>query len=175
MELAVTLLTFVHVAISLAGIASGLVVAAGLLRARRLDRWTAWFLWSTVATSVTGYLFPFNGFLPSHGVGIVSLLVLPLAIYARYRGRLAGPWRGAYVVTAMIALYLNVFVLVVQMFQKTPVLRELAPTQSAPGFLASQLVVLLLFVTLTIAAVVRFRPGGSGEMELRMDGGMAQV
>jgi hypothetical protein len=114
-----TTLTLVHVAISLIGIGSGFVVLLGFLAARRLDGWTALFLASTVATSVTGFLFfPFHHFLPSHAVGIISLLVLVVAIYARYPRRLAGAWRWIYVVAAAIALYLNVFVGIVQAFEK---------------------------------------------------------
>lgn len=150
-------LTLVHVAISLIGIFSGLVVAFGLLTAKRLDGWTAVFLVSTVLTSVTGFFFPFHKFLPSHGVGILSLVVLALAIAARYVFHLAGGWRRTYVITAMIALYLNVFVLVVQLFEKIPALKELAPTQSEPPFKFTQLAVLTLFVLLTILAAIKFR------------------
>src|SRR3989449_2048855 len=102
--------TLVHVLISLVGIASGLVVVFGLLSGKRLDGWTALFLATTVATSVTGFFFPVHQFMPSHAVGIISLLMLAFAIYGRYGRRLAGPWRSVYVVTAMVALYLNVFV-----------------------------------------------------------------
>src|SRR5713226_279196 len=125
-----TTLTFVHVVLSLIGIFSGIVVAYGLLTGKRLDGWTAVFLATTVATSVTGFLFPFHRFTPAHGLGILSMIVLAIAILARYRFRLAGGWRRTYVVSAAIALYFNVFVLIVQMFQKVPVLKALAPTQS---------------------------------------------
>jgi hypothetical protein len=152
-----TTFTSMHVVLSLIGIFSGFVVMFGLFAAKRLDGWTALFLLSTVATSVTGFLFPFHHFLPSHGVGIVSLLVLAVAIFARYARHLAGAWRRIYVVTAMIALYLNVFVLVAQLFQKVPALKVTAPTQSEPPFLVTQLVVMGLFVVLTIAAAIRFR------------------
>lgn len=117
---------FAHVVISLAGIFSGFLVAYGLLTATRRDGWTAFFLATTVATSVTGFLLPADRFLPSHGVGIVSLLVLAAAIYAFYGGRLAGPWRGIYVVTAMTALYLNVFVMVAQLFSRVQLRRLLS-------------------------------------------------
>lgn len=149
--------TFVHVVLSLIGILSGLVAMFGMFGGKRLDGWTAIFLVSTVLTSVTGFLFPFHGFLPSYGVGIVSVLVLAVAIAARYAFHLAGGWRRTYVVTAMIALYLNVFVLVAQLFLKVPALKAMAPTQSAPPFLVSQLVVMVLFVALTIAAAIKFR------------------
>lgn len=157
MMFGMTTFTFVHVVLSLIGIFSGLVVVLGLLAAKRLDGWTAVFLVSTAATSVTGFFFPFHQFLPSHGVGIVSLIVLAIAILARYALHLAGAWRRMYVVSAMIALYLNVFVLIAQAFLKVPALRAMAPTQSEGPFVVAQLVVLALFVGLTIPAVIRFR------------------
>src|SRR6266480_5915867 len=126
--------TLIHVLISLVGIVSGLVVVFGLLGGKRLDGWTALFLATTVATSVTGFGFPFDHLLPSHKVGIVSLLVLPVAIAARYGFHLAGAWRRIYVITAAVALYLNVFVLVVQLFLKVPALKAIAPTQKEPPF-----------------------------------------
>jgi hypothetical protein len=150
--------TQVHVVISLIGIVAGLIVAFGMLTAKRLDRWTALFLLTTVATSVTGFFFPFHGFTPAIVVGIVSTVVLAVAILARYGRKLAGAWRWIYVVTALLALYLNVFVLIVQLFQKVPTLKALAPTQSEPPFQIAQLVTLTLFVVLTILAVRRFRP-----------------
>lgn len=149
--------TMVHVVISLIGIASGLVVMFGLLVARKLNRWSALFLISTIATSVTGFFFPFHGLTPAIVVGAISLVVLGVAIIARYVRRLAGAWRWIYVVTVMIALYLNVFVLIVQLFQKVPALKALAPTQSEPPFAVTQLVVLALFVVLTIMAAIKFR------------------
>jgi hypothetical protein len=149
--------TIIHTLISLGGIFTGFVVLFGLLADKRLDGWTKWFLITTVATSVTGFFFPFHGFTPAHGVGIISLVVLAVAIYARYPRQLAGHWRWIYVVTAMIALYLNVFVGIVQAFEKVPVLKALAPTQSEPPFKLTQLVVLALFVVLAIVAVIRFR------------------
>ncbi|MDB5296509.1 MAG: hypothetical protein JWO31_2492 [Phycisphaerales bacterium] len=158
MNFNLTAFTLFHVAISLTGIASGLVVAYGMLGARRLDGWTVLFLATTVATSVTGFLFPFQKLMPSHVVGAVSLLVLPLALYARYGRDLAGRWRATYVLAALFALYLNVFVLVAQAFQKVPALKALAPTQSEPPFALAQLVVLAGFAALTVAALIRFRP-----------------
>jgi hypothetical protein len=157
--LGMTLSTFtlVHVVISLIGIGSGLLVMYGLLIGKRLDGATAIFLASTVATSVTGFGFPFDHLLPSHKVGILSLLVLAVAIIARYVFHLAAGWRGIYVVSAVVALYLNVFVLVVQLFEKVPALRAMAPTQKEPPFLVAQLVILALFVALTIIAAKRFR------------------
>ena len=127
---------------------------------RAPGRWTAAFLISTVATSATGFLFPFRDFLPSHGVAVLSLVVLPVAMFAVYGKRLAGGWRLTYVITAMLALYLNVFVLVVQGFLKVPVLKEVAPTQAELPFLATQGVVFAAFVVATVIAAVRFRPEG---------------
>ncbi|MEN3333762.1 MAG: hypothetical protein V7641_3127 [Blastocatellia bacterium] len=149
--------TIIHVVISLVGIGTGFVVLFGLLTGRRLDGWTAVFLATTVATSVTGFGFPFEHFLPSHGVGIISLVGLTLAILARYAFHLAGVWRRIYVIGAVVALYLNVFVGIVQAFQKVPALKALAPTQSELPFLLSQLVVVTLFVVLAIVAAIRFR------------------
>jgi len=157
MILGMTTLTFVHVVLSLIGIFSGFIVMFGLFAGKRLDGWTTIFLVSTVATSVTGFLFPFHRFLPSHGVGIVSLIVLAVAILARYTFDLAGAWRRTYVISAMISLYLNVFVLVAQAFQKVPALKAMAPTQSDPPFLVTQLVDMVLFVVFTIVAARRFR------------------
>jgi hypothetical protein len=154
--------TLVHVLISLVGIASGLVVLFGLVAAKRLEGWTALFLATTVATSVTGFGFPFEHLLPSHVVGGISLVVLAVAIAARYGFGMRGAWRYVYVVTATLALYLNVFVGVVQSFLKIPALRALAPKQTEPPFVVSQAVVLLLFVVLAIVAAVRFRAEGMG-------------
>ena len=150
--------TVVHTLISLVGIFTGFVVLFGLLAGKRLDGWTKWFLISTVATCVTGFFFPFHGFTPAHGVGIISLLVLAVAIFARYPRHLAGHWRWIYAVTALLALYLNVFVGVVQAFLKVPALHAMAPTQTEPPFKLTQLVVLSLFVLLGIIATIRFRP-----------------
>ena len=141
--------TFLHVLISLIGIGSGLIVMFGLLTGKRLDGLTAVFLVTTVLTSVTGFGFPFEHLLPSH-------VILAVAIPARYVFHLAGAWRWIYVVGAATALYLNVFVLVVQSFMKVPALRALAPTQKEPPFLIAQLAVLLVYFGFTILAVKRF-------------------
>ncbi|HZW81336.1 MAG TPA: hypothetical protein VFF50_12760 [Candidatus Deferrimicrobiaceae bacterium] len=148
--------TFLHVLISLVGIGSGLIVMFGFLTARQLNGMTGIFLVTTVLTSVTGFGFPFDHLLPSHMVGIISLLVLAVAIPARYLFHLTGAWRWIYVVTAAIALYLNVFVLTVQLFEKLPALKALAPTQKEPPFLVAQLIVMAIFVALTIVAARRF-------------------
>ena len=151
-----TTFTLVHVLLSLIGIFSGFIVMFGLLAAKPLDGWTAVFLATTVLTSVTGFFFPYHGFLPSHALGIISLVLLPVAIFARYGRHLAGPWRRTYVITAMMALYLNVFVLIVQAFRKVPALNALAPTQTEAAFKITQLAVLAIFVVLTVVTTIRF-------------------
>ena len=159
MVLGMTLSTFtlVHVIISLIGIVFGLIVLYGLLTAKRLDGWTGIFLLFTVLTSVTGFLFPFEHLLPSHKVGIISLVLLAIAILARYSFHMAGAWRSTYVVSAVMSLYLNCFVLVAQAFLKAPALHALAPTGTEPPFLVTQLIVLVIFIGLTILAVKRFK------------------
>jgi hypothetical protein len=149
--------TFLHVLLSLIGIGSGIVVMIGLLVGAPLAGWTALFLATTVATSVTGFGFPIDRLLPSHVVGLVSLAVLALVLVARYGMHLAGAWRRVYVVGAAIALYLNVFVAVVQAFLKVPALNALAPHQTEPPFLLVHGLVLALFVVLTVLAAKRFR------------------
>jgi hypothetical protein len=160
MILGMSLSTFttVHVVISLIGIASGFIVVARMLSAQRAGGWTAVFLATTVLTSVTGFMFPFSRFLPSHAFGVISLVVLAIALVALYTFHLTGAWRLTYVVTAVIALYLNVFVGVVQAFQKVPFLQPLAPTQSELPFLVVQLAVLGVAIALGYIAGKRFRP-----------------
>jgi hypothetical protein len=140
--------TGVHVAISLLAIASGFVVLFGLIQRKPLDRWTAFFLATTVATSVTGFGFPITGFTPGIVIGIVSLVILALAIYARYARHLSGGWRLVYVIGATIAQYLNFLVLIVQSFQKVPALKALAPTQSEPPFVVAQVTAMIAFIAL---------------------------
>jgi hypothetical protein len=152
-----TIFTPFHVAISLVAIISGFVVVQGFFAAKRLDGWTLIFLTFTAATSVTGFLFPFHGFKPSYVFGIISLLVLALSFFARYRRNMTGHWRLVYVITAMTALWLNFFVLVAQSFMKIPALHALTPTGSEPPFLGTELVVMAVFVVLTIIAAKRFR------------------
>ena len=149
--------TVIHVAISLVAIVSGVVVVYGLAANRRFDGWTAIFLATTIATSVTGFGFPIEGMTPGIAFGLISLVVLALAVYARYSRRLAGVWRPVYVVGATFAFYLNLVVLIVQSFQKVPALHALAPTQAEPPFLAVQLVSLGIVITLGARAVRRFR------------------
>ncbi|HLK20768.1 MAG TPA: hypothetical protein VKT81_17570 [Bryobacteraceae bacterium] len=148
--------TLFHVIISLVGIASGFVVVYGLLSSKRMDGWTALFLSTTIGTSLTGFLFPVQHFMPSHAVGIISLIVLAFSVLARYRHRLEGGWRRTYAVTAVIALYLNFFVLIVQLFEKVPVLKELAPTQTEAPFVIAQSAALLVFTLLGVRSAMRF-------------------
>lgn len=157
MTLYLTAITFIHVAISSVGIGSGFVASFRLLRNRPLNGWTTLFLVSTAATSLTGFAFPFERLLPSHIVGVISLVVLAVAFSARYSFHLAGGWRWAYVISSMTAFYLNVFVGIVQAFQKIPVLKALAPTQSELPFAVTQLVVLVMFFAVAILAGFRFR------------------
>jgi hypothetical protein len=150
--------TLFHVILSLIGIAAGGIVALGLRSARALPGWTVLFLITTVATSVTGFFFHSLAFGPPHVVGVISLIVLAVAIFALYVRHLKGAWRWIYVTTALLALYLNVFVGVVQAFQKLPVLHQLAPNGSEPPFAVAQLVVVALFVWLGVVSVKRFHP-----------------
>jgi hypothetical protein len=149
--------TLVHVLLSLAGIAAGFVVVYGLFKAKTLDGWTAIFLATTVLTSLTGFLFPNEKITPGIIIGILSMVLLVLAIVARYPLHLAGGWRRTYVVTAMISLYLNVFVAIVQSFEKVPALHTLAPTQKEAPFFVTQLVVMAAFIWATIVASKRFQ------------------
>jgi hypothetical protein len=154
--------TQLHVILSLIGIAAGLVVLCGMLSANRLGGWTAFFLATTILTSVTGFMFPSKSFGAPHVIGVISLAVLAVALVALYGRHLAGAWRWLYVGSALLALYLNVFIGVVQAFQKLPALSTLAPTQSEPPFVVAQLLVLATFVVVGIRAVARFHPARSG-------------
>ena len=152
--------TTVHVIISLVGIVSGIVVMFGLLGSHRMPGLTAIFLLFTILTSATGFLFPFEKLVPSHMIGILSLVLLAIACIALYGMKLSGAWRGIYVVTALISLYLNVFVLIIQGFLKVAPLHALAPSvpPSEPPFAVVQGIVLLFFVIVIVGAVRRFRP-----------------
>ena len=150
--------TIIHVIISLLGIVSGYIVIAGMLQGLRLPRWTAFFLVTTVLTSATGFLFPFVKLLPSHILAVLSLIALAIAIYALYSQKLAGRWRATYVITAIIAQYFNVFVLIVQAFLKLPPLHALAPNQNEPPFAIAQAANLVAFLVLGYLATKRFQP-----------------
>ena len=151
-----TVLTLFHTAISLVGIATGFKVLLDMRNGALSRSWTLVFLTTTVATSVTGFLFPFVRFLPAHGVGIVSLIVLSIALFALYTKQLAGIWRVTYAISALVALYLNVFVLVAQLFRRVPLLHALAPTETEPPFAVAQVLVLAAFVGISITPVRRF-------------------
>jgi hypothetical protein len=158
--------TLLHVIISLVAIASGLVVLFGMLGSRRMPGWTLFFLVTIILTSVTGYFFPIHGFTPAHAVGAVSLVILLIALVALYGKHLSGAWRWIYVVTAVTALWFNVFVLIVQSFEKVSLLNPLAPQVGPPFsepqntyFMIAQVLALAVFVVLGIVAALRFRPG----------------
>jgi hypothetical protein len=155
--LSMSTFTLIHVVISLVGLLSGAVVLVAMIGDKRREGWTALFLVTTAATSLTGFLFP-AGFDPAHVVGIISLVAVALAVLGLYGGRLAGVWRPVFIISAALAFYLNVFVGVVQAFQKLPFLQALAPTQSEPPFLVAQLVVLIAIIALSALAVSRFHP-----------------
>jgi len=150
--------TAFHVAISLVGIMAGFVVVFNMLGGTASKAWTATFLWTTLATSLTGFLFPFKGFTPAIGTGIVAAIVMIPTLVAIYGKKLAGFWRPTYVIGAVISLYLNFFVLIVQSFLKIPALNALAPTQKEPPFAIAQGLALVLFVGLGIAAVRKYKP-----------------
>jgi len=153
MLISLPLFTLLHVLLSLVGIVAGCVVVGAWLGGRQLNAWTAIFLFTTVLANATGFFFPFSRLLPSHVLGGLSLLILPIAIAARYWKHLAGGWRRAYILAAVIALYFNVFVLMVQLFQKVPGLIAAAPTQQSPAFIVTQLFLLALFMVLGRSAL----------------------
>ncbi|HKV23924.1 MAG TPA: hypothetical protein VJN93_04975 [Candidatus Acidoferrum sp.] len=151
-------LTLIHVGLSLVGIFTGLIAVLGMIAGRRLEAWTAVFLSTTALTSITGFFFPFHTVTPGIVLGILSLIVLAVAIPARYVKKMEGAWLKTYVISSTIALYFNVFVLVVQLFLKVPSLHALAPSRLEPPFLVSQLVVLMTFFLLAITAALKFHP-----------------
>jgi hypothetical protein len=150
--------TFLHVFLSVSGIGAGIFVVFGLLSSRRLSILTAAFFVTTVTTSLTGFLFPFKGFTPGIILGILSLIVLILAIVGLYVKELHGGWRGIYVVSVCVAFYFNFFVLIAQSFDKVPVLHSIAPTQTSPGYGFTQAAILVVFILLTIRAYKKFHP-----------------
>ena len=152
------LYTLVHVVISLLGIGSGVPLMYGFLTSKQSNLWTHVFLFTTILTSVTGFGFPADHIMPSHILGVLSLLVLGLAVFARHARKMQGIWYKYFVVSASVAFYLNAFVLVVQVFSKIPVLKATAPTQTEPTFLLAQSVLLVGFVILTVLSVRRDQP-----------------
>ena len=150
--------TTIHVIISLIAIAAGFIAVFEMIANKSLGIWNTIFLWTTIATSVTGFGFPITGITPGIVVGIISLVILAVALFALYAQHLAGAWRWVYIIIAIVALWFNMFVLIVQAFQKVPSLNTLAPTQSEPPFQLTQGAALVLFVVLAILAVRKFRP-----------------
>ena len=150
--------TLLHVILTLVAIGSGLIVVGGMFASHRLPGTTGLFLFTTALTSVTGFLFPIHGFTPALGVGILACVILAVALFALYKEHLIGAWRWVYVITAVVSLYFNVFVLVAQSFTKVSALNALAPTQSEPPFAITQAVVLVIFILIGLIAVVKFRP-----------------
>jgi hypothetical protein len=150
--------TLLHVIITLIAIGSGLIVVGGMFASHKLPGTTALFLFTTALTSLTGFLFPIKGFTPALGVGIVACVILAVALFALYKERLAGQWRWIYVITAIVSLYLNVFVLIAQSFMKVPALTALAPTGSEPPFAIAQGATLATFIVIALIAVANFRP-----------------
>ena len=160
MILGMTPLVLIHTLISLVAIVAGFVILKGLFDSKRLDGWTQVFLGTIFLTSASGFILPADKFLPSHATGIVAILVVLVAYYARYSARMTGRWRAIYAGTAVASLYFDVFVLVVQFFTKIPALRAMAPTQSEPPFAIAQGIVLVIFLYLGFVAVRRFHPPG---------------
>ena len=150
--------TLLHLIISIVAIGSGLIVIGGMFASARLSVTTAAFLFTTALTSITGFLFPIIGFTPALGTGVVACIVLVIALIALYGKRLVGAWCWIYVIAAVVSVYLNVFVFVVQSFTKVAALNALAPTQSEPPFAAAQGLTLAIFIVLGLIAVIRFRP-----------------
>lgn len=150
--------TLIHVIISLVGIGSGLIVLFGMFGGKRLDGMTTLFLVTTALTSLTGFGFPIAHITPGFILGILSLIVLAIAIPARYSFHMAGKWRSIYVVTAVIALYFNCFALIVQSFLKIPALHALVPKGNEPPFAISEGILLMLFIVAGVLAVKKFHP-----------------
>ena len=161
MILGMSTFTFVHTALSLVALVSGLVVVFGMIGSRALPAWTAVFILTAVATSATGFGFPFEKFEASHWIGVISLVALAIAILARYVFHLGGAWRWVYVITAIVGAYFLVFVTIAQAFKKIPALHAMAPTLSEPPFGISQGVALVIFVVLTVLAVRKFHPAAA--------------
>ncbi len=156
--------TLLHVVITLVAIGSGLIAVGGMFASQKLPGTTALFLFTTALTSLTGFLFPIHGFTPALGVGALACVILAIALFALYKERLVGAWRWIYVITAIISLYLNVFVLVAQSFMKVSALNALAPTQSEPPFAITQAAVLVIFIVIGLIAAVNFRPVTAARM-----------
>ena len=168
MVFGMTPLVLIHTAISLVGIGTGVVLMKDYWESRRADRLTAWFLATTILTSASGFLLPAAKFMPSHAVGILSLLILAVCCYARFVKRMEGVWRTGYVLTAVAALYFNVFVLVTQLFLKVPALHAMAPNLNEPPFAIVQALVLVGYVALGVLLVRRFHPADAAAEDTRL-------
>ena len=155
-------LAFIHTLISLMGIVLGFIVMKGIFANDRMDRMTGWFLAMTILTSATGFILPATKIMPSHVVGVISLVILAVACYARYSKRMAGGWRVTWLTTAIMAQWFNCFVLVAQLFLKVPALHELAPEGKEPPFAIAQGVVLLAFIAAGVVSLKKFRPAAAG-------------
>jgi len=155
-------LAFIHTLISLVGIVLGFIVMKGIFANDRMDRMTGWFLAMTILTSATGFILPATKIMPSHVVGVISLVILAVACYARYSKRMAGGWRVTWLTTAIMAQWFNCFVLVAQLFLKVPALHELAPEGKEPPFAIAQGVVLLAFIAAGVVSLKKFRPAAAG-------------
>jgi hypothetical protein len=149
--------TYLHVYISLVAIGAGFMVLYGMIATKRLPLLTSVFLFMTALTSLSGFLFPFKGVTPAIVIGFLSLLVVVLAMIAHRRSLTSGVWRGTYVISAILALYFNFFVLIVQLFQKRPALHALAPNQTELPFMLAQIVSFVLFIVLTTIAFKKYR------------------
>ncbi len=156
-----SIFTLVHTLISLVAIFTGFVVLFAMLSNARVNTWTKWFLTAAIATTVTGFFFPFHGFTPGIVLGIITIPFFLAAVYARYSKGLAGPWRWIYVISALLLLFFNMFVAIVQSFEKIPALHALAPTQTEPPFKLAQLINLAFFAVMILVAAVRFHPGAA--------------
>jgi hypothetical protein len=156
--LSVHTFTIIHVLISLVGIVAGVIVAFAMVQSKSVPGWTALTLLALILTSVTGFFFHNTTFTPAQGVGAISLVVLAVAVIALYFLHLTGIWRWIYVIAAMVAIYLNVFVGVIQAFEKIGFLEALAPHQTEPPFIIAQVIVLAIFVVLGFGALRKFHP-----------------
>jgi hypothetical protein len=156
--LSLSTFTTLHVILCFVAIGSGVIVIAGLLRSKRLEGWIAVYLVSALAASASGFGFPFEKILPSHILGVISLVVLILATVARYLFHLAGAWRWVFSVGVVLGVYFQIFVAIAQLFQKVPSFQMLAPTQSEPPFAIAQGIALGVFVALAIPGAIKFRP-----------------
>ena len=152
-----TAFTWFHTILSVIALVAGFVVLRDLLQSKAPDGWTKVFLATAIATSVTGFGFPFTGFGPSHWVGVLSLIVLGLALLAAYAYGFAGPWRRVYAASLVLAQYFLVFVAIAQAFMKVPALHAAAPTLSEPPFAVAQVIALVLFAGIAVAAARAFR------------------